>query len=217
MGCINTYLRSQVCSIHSLACKTSSHQVASWRYRQVDHQCPYSQLKCPPFCWWSLMKRWRISMCFVLACWTGLLMSFMTLSLSHSNDTFLNLISKSFNMTFIQRICAQQLPATMYSASVVESAHYFASLMIKKEVIFLIVDMCPMCFFSQPCILHNRSLNIQSTQTLLLWDTIVQHFVYASTTSIFSWWPLNDSWWGLKLSTHAYTKHHIRPRCGHIE
>ena len=29
-GCINTYLRNQVCSIHSLACKTSSHQVAWW-------------------------------------------------------------------------------------------------------------------------------------------------------------------------------------------
>ena len=45
--CINTYLRSQVCSIYSLACKTSSHQVA-W-YRQVDIQCPHSQLKCPLF------------------------------------------------------------------------------------------------------------------------------------------------------------------------
>ena len=32
-GFINTYLRSQVCSIHSLACKTSSHQVAWWIYR----------------------------------------------------------------------------------------------------------------------------------------------------------------------------------------
>jgi hypothetical protein len=40
-GCINTYLRSQVCSIHFLAYKTSSHQVAWWRYRQVDNRCPH--------------------------------------------------------------------------------------------------------------------------------------------------------------------------------
>ena len=38
-GCINTYWRSQVCLIHSLACKTSSHQVAWWRYWQVDLRC----------------------------------------------------------------------------------------------------------------------------------------------------------------------------------
>ena len=48
-GCINTYWRSQVCSIHSLACKTSSHQVAWWRYQQVDLRCPHSQCKCPLF------------------------------------------------------------------------------------------------------------------------------------------------------------------------
>jgi hypothetical protein len=33
--------------------------------------------------------------------------------------------------------------------------HYFASLMTKKQVIFPIVDMCLMCFFSQLCITHN--------------------------------------------------------------
>ena len=48
-GCINTHWRSQVCSIHSLACKTFSQQVAWWRYRQVDHRCPHSQYKCPLF------------------------------------------------------------------------------------------------------------------------------------------------------------------------
>ena len=75
-GCINTYRRSQVCSIHSLACKISFHQVAWWRYRQVDLRCPHSQCKCLLFvgdllwndgehlyalffnvesgCWWAL-------------------------------------------------------------------------------------------------------------------------------------------------------------------
>jgi hypothetical protein len=74
------------------------------------------------FYWWSLMKLWQTSMCFVLACWTGLLVSFTTLSLLHSNGTCLNLIPKSFKVASIQRICAQQLLAAMYSASAVETA-----------------------------------------------------------------------------------------------
>jgi hypothetical protein len=48
-GCINTYLRNPICSTHSLACKTSSHQVAWWICWQVDLRCLHSQLKCPLF------------------------------------------------------------------------------------------------------------------------------------------------------------------------
>ena len=78
-----------------------------------------------PFYWWSLMKWWRTSICFVLECWTGLLVSFTALSLSHSNGTCLNLIPKSLKVAFIQSNWAQQLPAEMYSASAVESATLF--------------------------------------------------------------------------------------------
>ena len=92
---------------------------------------PILSMQMSPFCWWSLMKWWRTSMCFVLECWTGLLVSFTALSLSHSNGTSLKLIPKSFNVAFVHRICAQQLPAAMYSASAVDSAtllqHYFVS------------------------------------------------------------------------------------------
>jgi hypothetical protein len=56
------------------------------------------------------------------------LMSFTALSLSHSKGTLLNLIPKSFKVAFIQRICAQQLPVTMYLTSVVESATLFCFL-----------------------------------------------------------------------------------------
>jgi hypothetical protein len=48
--------------------------------------------------------------------------------LSHSNGTFLNLIPKSFNVAFIQSICAQQLLAAMYLASAVESVILFCFL-----------------------------------------------------------------------------------------
>jgi hypothetical protein len=119
-GCINTYFRSQVCLIHSLACKTFSHQEAWWIYRQVDLRCPHFQLKCH-----SLMKWWRTSMCSVLACWTRLLVSFMALSLSHSNGTYLNLLPKSSKVTFIQSNCAQWLLAKIYSTLAIESATPF--------------------------------------------------------------------------------------------
>ena len=132
------------------------------------------------------MKWWQTSMCFVLACCTGLLVSLIALSLSHNNGTFLNLIPKSFKVAFIQSICAEQLLADMYSASAVDNATLFCFLMTMKQVIFPLIDMCPRCSFFQPCIPHNLSWSNQLAQTLLLWDTINQHFVYASSTSIFS-------------------------------
>jgi hypothetical protein len=49
----------------------------------------------------------------------------MALSLSQNDDTCLNLIPKSFKVAFIHRICAQQLPADMYSPSAIESATLF--------------------------------------------------------------------------------------------
>ena len=154
-GCINTYLRNPICSTHSLACKTFSHPMAWWIYRQIDLRCLHSQCKCPLFCWWSLMKWWRTSMCFVLACWTGLFVNLIALSLSHSNGTFLNLIPKSFKVAFIQRICAQQLPEDIY----------FAYLMTMKQVIFPTIDMCPRCSSFQPCIPHNPSRSNQLAQS----------------------------------------------------
>jgi hypothetical protein len=54
-----------------------------------------------------------------------LLVSLIALSLSHSNDTFLNLIWKSFKVAFIQRICAQEPLTDMYLASAVDNATLF--------------------------------------------------------------------------------------------
>ena len=140
---------------------------------------PTLSMQMSPFCWWSLMKWWRTLMCFVLACWTRLLVNLIALSLSYSNGTFLNLIPKSLKVAFIQSICAQQLPADIMQ-------HYFASLMTMKQVIFPTIDMCLRCSSFQPCIPHNLSRSNQLAQTLLLWDTTNQHLVYASSTSIFS-------------------------------
>jgi hypothetical protein len=86
-----------------------------------------------PFCWWSLMKWWRTSMCFVLAYWTRLLVSLIVLSFLYSNGTFLNLIPKSFNVAFIQSIYAQQLPAAIIRLRWLIIQHYFASLMTMNK------------------------------------------------------------------------------------
>ena len=86
---------------------------------------PTLSIQMSPFYWWSLMKWWLTSIWFVFECWTGLLVSFTTLSLSHSNDTCLNLIPKSLKVAFIQSICAQQLPVDMYSALVIDNATLF--------------------------------------------------------------------------------------------
>ena len=153
---------------------------------------PTLSIEMSPFCWWSLMKWWWTSMCFVLACWTGLLVSLIALSLSHSNCTCLNLIPKSLKVAFIQSNWAQQLSAKMYSASAVENATLFCFFDDQDTSDLPNSWHCPMCSFSQLCIPHNRSPNIQSTQILLLWDTTIQHFVYASSTSIFSWLASSD-------------------------
>jgi hypothetical protein len=86
---------------------------------------PTLSMQISPFYWWSLIKWWQTSMCFVLACWTGLLVSFMALLLPYSNNTCLNLIPKSLKVAFIQSNWAQQLLAKMYSASAVKSATLF--------------------------------------------------------------------------------------------
>ena len=134
---------------------------------------PTLSMQISPFCWWSLMKWWRTSMCFVLACWTELLVNLIALSLSHSNGTFWTWFqshskwpsSKVFVHNNYRLICIWLRRLIMQ--------HYFTSLMTKTQVIFPIVDIYPMCSFSQLCILRNRNPNIQSTQILLLWDTTV--------------------------------------------
>ena len=64
---------------------------------------------------------------YVLCSWmlNRLLVSFTSLSLSHSNGTCLNLIPKSLKVAFIQSNWAQQLLAKMYSALAVECATLF--------------------------------------------------------------------------------------------
>ena len=75
-----------------------------------------------PLLTWSLIKRWRISMCLVLECRIWFLVRFIVLVLSHNKGTLLTFNPKSSSYCLIQRICAQQLSSAMYSGSAIERA-----------------------------------------------------------------------------------------------
>ena len=95
---------------------------------------PTLSMQLSPFCWWSLIKWWRTSICFVLACWTELFVSVIALSLSHSNSTFLNLIPKSFKVAFNQKIVHNNYRWICIRLRRLIMQHYFASLMTMKQV-----------------------------------------------------------------------------------
>ena len=141
-GCINTYLRSPICSTHSLACKTFSHLMAWWIYRQVDLRCLHFQCKWPIFVgdllWNGGGHQWDLFLHVELDCWLTWLHS-----QPHSNGTLLNLIPKSFKVAFIQSICAQQLSTDMYSASAVEPGHMFLQSQDLQLVYSLVLLILP--------------------------------------------------------------------------
>jgi hypothetical protein len=75
-----------------------------------------------PFCWWSLRKWCRMSMCLVWLCSTGLSAMRIALSLSHRSGTLLRLYPKSRRVCLIQSSCAQHCHAATYSTSAVDRA-----------------------------------------------------------------------------------------------
>ena len=124
-GCINIYLRNPIYSTHSLACKTLSHPMAWWIYQQVDLWCPHSQWKCPLFVGDLLWNGGGHQCALFLHVEPDYWLTWLHYHLSHSNGTFLNLITKSLKVAFIQSICAQQLPVDIYLASAVDNATLF--------------------------------------------------------------------------------------------
>ena len=179
---------------------------------------PILSIQISPFCWWSFMKWLQTSMCFVLEYWTRLLVSFTALSLSHSNGTCLNLIPKSLKVAFIQSNWVQQLPAKMYSASVVESTTLFC-FFDDQDTSDLPNLTCVWCTLSLNFASHIIRVRISNQlkscsfripqSSILCMLQIPQYSLYCL--------QMTFSWWGLKSSTHAYTKHHIWPWYGHIE
>ena len=81
-----------------------------------------------PHLMWSQMKWYRISICFVLKCCTGLREILMALSLSHQRGTLSQMTPYSFKVCLIHKSCAQQLPAATYSALVDERDTQFCFL-----------------------------------------------------------------------------------------
>ena len=141
-GCINTYLRNAICSTHSLACKTSSHQVVWWIYRQVDLQCLHSQCKCSLFVgdllWNGDGHHCALFLHVESDCWLAWLHSrchkIMALSLTWFQSHSRWPLSKEFVHNY-RRIRIRLWRLIMQ--------HYFASLMTMEQVIFPTIDKCP--------------------------------------------------------------------------
>ena len=95
---------------------------------KISASCP-SVLTCykaiSPLASWSLKKWWRISMCFVRECCTGLFANLIALSLSQNRGIASKWQPKSLNVCLIHKSCAQNAPALTYSASTVDKATEF--------------------------------------------------------------------------------------------
>ena len=114
-----------------------------------------------PLFTWSFMKWWRISMCFVLECWIWFLVRFIALVLSQSKGTLLIFNPKSACCCLSQRICAQQLPTTMYSASAVERATQACFLLCQEMRLDPRRWQVHLCLLGPAYTLQNQNLNIQ--------------------------------------------------------
>ena len=116
------------------------------------------------FATWSLRKWWRISMCLVRECWTGLFVSFTALSLLHKRGTFLELhhsLAKFVScIKFVHNKHLRQcIPLRRWT-----KPHYFVSWRTKTLVIYQANGTPRMCFFYQLCIWHNSNQNSQLIQ-----------------------------------------------------
>jgi len=86
---------------------------------------------------------------------------FITFVLSQNKGTLLIFKAKSSSCYLSQRICAQQLPAAMYSTSAVERATQACFLLCKEIRLIQENDKCHLCFFGPAYTLQNQNQNIQ--------------------------------------------------------
>ena len=85
-----------------------------------------------PLFTWSLMKWWRISICFVLECCIGFLVRIIALVLSQCKGIWERDSPKSLNCCLIHKLWAQQLLAAMYLGSAVDNATHACFLLCQK-------------------------------------------------------------------------------------
>jgi hypothetical protein len=78
---------------------------------------------------WSFRKWCLISICFVYECCIEFLDRLIALVLSYLIGIWSKLSPKSYKICFIHKFCAQQLPAAIYSTSVIDRATKFCFLL----------------------------------------------------------------------------------------
>ena len=95
---------------------------------------------------WSLIKWWQISMCLVRQCWTGLLASFTTLSLSHKKVPFLELHHSLEEFAPCKGFVHNKHPRQCIPLRWWTKPHYFTSWRTKTQVIYQANGTLRMCF-----------------------------------------------------------------------
>ena len=113
---------------------------------------------------WSLRKWWRISICLVRECWTGLFASFTALSLSHKRGTFLELHHSLAKFVSCKVFVHNKHPRQCIPLRRWIKPHYFISWRTKTQVIYQANGTLRMCFFYQLCNRHNPNRNNQLIQ-----------------------------------------------------
>ena len=146
-----------------------------------------------PLLTWSLIKWWRISICLVLECYTGFFVKFIALVLSQRKRILDRFIPKSLSCCLIQRLCAQQLPASIYSASVVNNVEQVCFLLCHKLNSIQVSGKFQMCSSYPIFNLQNQSRNSQLSTRISHLDTIVQLLQSLWDTLGFAWLPCSVS------------------------
>ena len=128
-----------------------------------------------PLFTWSLRKWWRISICLVLECWTGLVAIFTHFHYHttrefhqishHSQEEFASSITIVHNNFRPKYIPLRRL----------KEPRNFASLKTKKQEIFQEIGNHRKCSCYQPCTPQNPNPKNQPNQNEHPWDTINQY------------------------------------------
>jgi hypothetical protein len=113
-----------------------------------------------PFCWWSLRKWCRMSMCLVRLCSTGLSAMRIALSLSHRSGTCSD-CSQSPGGFASSKVVARNTVLRQHTRPQRWiGQQMFVSWNSTTPETFLGIGTSPMCSSYQPCTRHNRSLSI---------------------------------------------------------
>jgi hypothetical protein len=118
----------------------------------------------------SLKKRWRMSMCLVLLCWTWFFEMLIALMLPQNNVITSCLTLYYVNICFIQSSCVQLPPAAMYSTSAVDNDTQFYFLLNQEIRLFPKEKHSPGVLFLSPALPAQPASQYPTSAGFVLWE-----------------------------------------------